>query len=174
MRLKQVSAKDAWYKITQTEFSSLNINHVEKNENELQQTDWLWQHIKFYQNQLGNFWENECTSFWFPMQLWPCSRSRSSKLVSKCLYHQTKFEKKSPGMEVFWLFFFFDKNRQEGFSPLHTNQTRQNTLDSHQVNKSQQSTNSIQTAYKICTEDIWHRTSCFLAYLWPWMKVKVT
>ena len=65
------NSRGIFYKMMQTDFSSLNINPANWIWHKLQQTNRLWQKTDIHPNQLKNLWENGHRSFWFPIFLRP-------------------------------------------------------------------------------------------------------
>ena len=156
----QATIKGAFYKISYVRFSFFSTDHLNWNQHELQQAN-RSQHIKFYQNQQRNLWENECRRFCFPTQQWlwrmiKVLRCGHQTVEFSGILHHTKFEQnvqKQTSIKGFVvcfcsLFFFLLlfsafplfvlRSHPSRFSPLNTDRLRYSEDEIHPVNKSQQ------------------------------------
>ena len=144
----------------------------------------LWQHIEVHPNQQRNFQENghEVFDFLYSFHLeW---RSRSSKWIQNtelsCLYHYTKYGKnQSTNVWIQANIKSKKKKRKKKGNHICMVRTLEYWMDEIKWLwcLSQQQASIVYTISSKSYENFWgnwFRSFCFLALLWPWIKVKVS
>ena len=113
-------------------------------------------------------------------------RSRSSIVISKCrawwffsLCYHTKFERNwsvNVWIQANIVFneiieIVFNEIIEMGFSPMNVNEQDKMSMRFITPTSLSRVPSSIHIDWNLCE---WHRNFCFLALLWPWIKVKVS
>ena len=139
-----------------------------------------WRRTKFYLNQLRNLHENELTSLYFLIQMWPWMKGKVIQTSIKAYTLRVSIIIPSLTEIGLWMskckttpiFFFSYKISHSSFPRILIRQ-RKRQHELHQTYTSQLHI-KFHSNWLVTLRKNWHRSCCFLASLWSWIKVKIS